>query len=507
MLGNKVRPYINVQFSGYPESKVPAELIPMLVLNSQYNNKERISRKERTSLEVSITENGPQMTSQVGNSILLKDGNLKLAIPSIELARALFLHNVHLTRTALRPNGLQGMAFIDTDKSETIIRFHKLSDYPLKNLDSKDACEHIRWLLLNRDAKRSFNSIYQHLIEEKSANWKFSFSPPPLKGWGFRLFGEYDQEDTMLFYVEEIKRVRTPYFDYGKKVTISHPKKRKLISVEPSNGNRPEVNRSDPDPQLDFRATPGTQKKRDIVSEEGFRFICDSDDEVKVLPGNDQRRVTPTVNMNEEPKSDISGVGHASDGGSAQELDWAINRDYVDEPPPPEEPQQTAPTDNFQVFEKVIKQLMELPDYELHSTQCLVMPKPDNNSLIYINKITQEPRTYHCAYFSYQKNPLVIIEVDISDIKDKHKLGSRLFGFSENGNEGLMHVMKACSEKGVHWESTVNQEYCSVVVEIKHPFRVKFRNGESVVRTESEYSLAWLKKLDKAVRKAMVTIA
>lgn len=219
----------------------------MLVLNSQYNNKERISRKERTSLEVSITENGPQMTSQVGNSILLKDGNLKLAIPSIELARALFLHNVHLTRTALRPNGLQGMAFIDTDKSETIIRFHKLSDYPLKNLDSKDACEHIRWLLLNRDAKRSFNSIYQHLIEEKSANWKFSFSPPPLKGWGFRLFGEYDQEDTMLFYVEEIKRVRTPYFDYGKKVTISHPKKRKLISVEPSNGNRPEVNRSDPD--------------------------------------------------------------------------------------------------------------------------------------------------------------------------------------------------------------------------------------------------------------------
>lgn len=504
VLGNKVRPYINVQFSGYPESKVPAELIPMLVLNSQYNNKERISRKERTSLEVSITENGPQMTSQVGNSILLKDGNLKLAIPSIELARALFLHNVHLTRTALRPNGLQGMAFIDTDKSETIIRFHKLSDYPLKNLDSKDACEHIRWLLLNRDAKRSFNSIYQHLIEEKTANWKFSFSPPPLKGWGFRLFGEYDQEDTMLFHVEEIKRVRTPYFDYGKKVTISHPKKRKLISVEPSNGNRPEVNRSDPDPQLDFRATPGTQRKRDIVSEEGFRFICDSDDEVKVLPGNDQRRVTPTVNMNEEPKSDVSGVGHASDGGSAQELDWAINRDDCGEPDVPEEPKEVAPTSNFHIFEKVIKRLMMLPEYEHQSTQCLAMPKPDNGSLIYINKFTQEPRTYHCAYFYYQQIPLVIIEVDISDISAKHKLGSRLFAFRESGNKGLKYVMKACSEKGVHWNSEINEEYCSIVMKIKHPSRTKVADGASVFRTESEYQCAWVETFDRSIKRAVI---
>lgn len=477
----------------------------MLVLNSQYSNKQRISSQKSSSVEFRVTGND-QKISTVTNSVVVNDGNLRAVIPFLELARTLFLHNVHLARTALRPNGLQGMATVETTQDETIIRFHRSSDYPLKNLDSKSACAHIRWLLLNPDAKRSFNSIYQELLLDKRSAWTFRFSPPPLKGWRFKLLGEFDQKDSMLFHVEEIKRVNTPYFDYGTKVSISHPKKRESIPVEPNNGKRPEVNRSDPDPQLDLQALPGTTRKRDVVSEEGFRFVCDSGDDVKVLPGEEQAHVTPIVNMNEELKSDVTGVGHAVNGGSAQELDWALNREDNDEPTSFEEPRLVAPTDNFQVFENVIKKLMLLPNYEHYSTQCLAMPKPDNNSLVYKNKFTQEPRTYHCAYFSYLNNPLVIIEVDISDIKDKRKLGSRLFGFSESGKEGLMHVMKACSEKGVRWDASMNREHCSVVVEINHPARTKVVDGESYHRTESEYEAAWLRKFDKAVRKAMVTI-
>ncbi|HGO5303880.1 TPA: hypothetical protein ACK21Z_004717 [Vibrio harveyi] len=52
----------------------------------------------------------------------------------------------------------------------------------------------------------------------------------------------------------------------------------------------------------------------------------------------------------------------------------------------------------------------------------------------------------------------------------------------------------------------MNQEYCSVVVEINHPSKTKIVDGESTPRTEIEYEAAWLKKFDKAVRKAMVTI-
>lgn len=495
-----------MQFSGHPESHVPAELIPMLVLNSHYSNKERTVPHEREIIEIKVTEGFQRTYLNKTNSVILREGNFKVVISCMELARAIFLHNVHLTRTALRPNGLQGMAIVDDIGKECIIRFNRMSDYPLKNLDSKRACKHLRWLLLNPDARRSFNSIYQQLQQDESTSWSFNFSPPPLTNWRFKLAGEYDKHDQTLFHVEEIKTVYSSSFNYEKRVSIYHPKKVDVISVEPSNGKRPEVNRSDPDPQLDFQATPGKYRKHDVVSEEGFRFYCDTEDDANVLPSKRLSIVTPSVNPAEEPKPDVSAVGHGTAAGEAQELDWAINRDDHDEPTlpeEPEEPEEVAPTDNFHIFEKVIKQLMTLPDYEHISTQCLAIPKPDNSSMIYKNKHTQDARTFHCAYFSYQEIPLVIIEVDISDINEKHKLGSRLFGFSEDGKEGLMHVMKACSEKGVHWDSSVNQEHCSVVVEIKHPSRTKKVDGESVFRTESEYETAWIEAFDRAVKRSL----
>ncbi|MFG0605167.1 hypothetical protein ACF8CX_05435 [Vibrio mimicus] len=504
VLNNKVRPYINVQFSGFPKSRVPAELIPMLVVNSHYSNKERKVPHKREIIDIKVSDNFQRASSSKSHSIILKEGNLKFVVPCIELARALFLHNVHLTRTALRPNGLLGMAVVDDIGKECFIRFNRSSDYPLKNLNSKDACKHLRWLLLNPEATRSFNSIYSKLQQDDSTEWNFNFEPPPLKNWRFKLAGEYDESDPMLFHVEEIKTVYSSSFNYGKKVSIYHPKKVDVIPVEPSNRKRPEINRTDPDPQLDFEATPGSHRKRDVFSEEGFRFVCDTEDEVTVSPGKALSRVAPNVNTTEEPKPDTSGVGHGTANGSAQELDWAINRSDCDDPTNPEAPKEVAPTGNFQLFEKVIKQLMKLPDYAHKGTQCLAMPKPDNASLIYKNKLTQEARTFHCAYFYYRQTPLVIIEVDISDINDKHSLGSRLFGFSESGKEGLVHVMKACSEKGVRWDAKVNEEHCSVVVEIKHPFRTKKVEGETVLRTESEYETAWVETLDRAVKRALI---
>ncbi|NMS01865.1 hypothetical protein HKB36_02305, partial [Vibrio parahaemolyticus] len=136
-----------------------------------------------------------------------------------------------------------------------------------------------------------------------------------------------------------------------------------------------------------------SHRKRDVFSEEGFRFVCDSEDEVTVSPGKALSRVAPNVNTTEKPKPDVSGVGHGTANGSEQELDWAINRSDCDDSTIPETPKEVAPTDNFQLFEKVIKQVMRLPGYEHKGTQCLAMPKPDNASLIYKNKLTQEDRT------------------------------------------------------------------------------------------------------------------
>ncbi|WP_282177309.1 hypothetical protein [Vibrio nereis] len=225
VLNNKIRPYIDVQFSGFPKSSVPAELIPMLVVNSHYSNKERTVPHKREIIDMKISDDFQRASSNKSHSIILREGNLKVVLPCIELARALFLHNVHLTRTALRPNGLLGMAVVDDSGEECFIRFNRSSDYPLKNLNSKDACKHLRWLLLNPEATRSFNSIYSKLQQDENSEWSFNFEPPPLKNWRFKLAGEYDESDPMLFHVEEIKTVYSSSFNYGKKSRYTIQKK------------------------------------------------------------------------------------------------------------------------------------------------------------------------------------------------------------------------------------------------------------------------------------------
>ncbi|WMO18627.1 hypothetical protein [Vibrio alginolyticus] len=201
----------------------------MLVANSHYSNKERKVPHKREIIEIKISDNFQRAYSNKSHSIILREGNLKTVVPCIELARALFLHNVHLTRTALRPNGLLGMAVVDDTGKECFIRFNRSSDYPLKNLNSKDACKHLRWLLLNPEATRSFNSIYSKLQQDESTEWNFNFEPPALKNWRFKLAGEYDESDPMLFHVEEIKTVYSSSFNYGKKSRYTIQKKSMLF--------------------------------------------------------------------------------------------------------------------------------------------------------------------------------------------------------------------------------------------------------------------------------------
>lgn len=161
MFNNKVKPYISVQFSSYPVSYVPAELIPMLVINSRYYNKKRIPTKGRDSLDFVVTDRIQHISPSVqANVIILRNGKLKVAVSCLELARALFLHSPHLTRTAFRPNGLHGMATADETHDISTIRFNRFSDYPLTNLQSNSACQHLIWLMFDPEKRRKALTVF-----------------------------------------------------------------------------------------------------------------------------------------------------------------------------------------------------------------------------------------------------------------------------------------------------------------------------------------------------------
>lgn len=101
-------------------SHIPADLVPMLVVGSSYENKQRIASEGLEQLPFRI--NGIVTTSRddAGNWFYFQsaDGN-RFKIRHLELARALFLHNSQLTRTAFRPDGLSGLASIEDGDGES----------------------------------------------------------------------------------------------------------------------------------------------------------------------------------------------------------------------------------------------------------------------------------------------------------------------------------------------------------------------------------------------------
>ncbi|MCG9731115.1 hypothetical protein L1D44_15040 [Shewanella sp. Isolate13] len=499
-LNNKIKPLIDIKFSGHPNISVPAEVISMLVMNSQYENKKRIPATDRTILEVYCDGPLRKTNSALGpNNVIFIDGNIRVVIPCLELARTLFLHNFHLTRTALRPNGLNGMALSTENAEFSTIRFNRMSDYPLTNLNSKSACKHLIWLMFDKAARKSFDSIYASLQASQEPLWRFDFEPPPLNGWYLKLAGNYDEHDKSLFYVIEIKGVYHPKFDYPKIVYIYHPTKKEVIPIEPSNGFRPEVPPSDPDPQLNLQAILGGHRKRDVVSEEGFSFTLGDEIYSEVMPGKAEQRVTPIVDNEQIPTPEESAVGHGAQAGNAQELDWAINRSDANEPEIDQELKIAASTSQFLLFEQAIELLMKLPDYQHVATHCMELPKPTNSSTMYLNKHTRQPRTFHCAQFTFRLIPLMIVEVDLSDYPKKRRLGSRLFGFTGDAEAGFIAIMQACSDAGVRWNRVVNDEHTCIAKLIKHPVESITVGKKKQSKSQQEYLVTWLNNIDKSI--------
>lgn len=470
----------------------------MLVQNSTYDNKKRSAPSNQQTYKFIADGTLYRFNDQHGRNLaVLTDGSVRVVVSLLELARTIFLENIHLTRTALRPNGLAGMALADESGDVSTIRFNRMSDYPLTNLRSNKAKHHLVWLLFDKDARRSFGSIYQSLLDSETSEWHFDFIPPNLKGWNIAMLGAFSESDPALFHADEIIGLHNPYFEYLKPVDIYHPSHREAISIDPVGGKRPEINRPDPDPQLNIPQIPKIGRKLDLVNEMGFSFTFGSGMNVRVQPGKELKRVSPIVKEDSNVVPSEAGVGHATEDGAAQELDYGLNRDDSDH-----EIKLAETTERFNLFKMVIADLVSQVGYQHISTTCYELPKPRNGKGAYINKKTGKPRVFHVAQFYYSGWPLMVIEVDIEDLRPKHTLSTRVFGFHGDSEAGFNAVMQSCADAGVHWNADVIDEHCSVFGVVKHPnktTKVEEGKDDKRLRTDKEYHDAWVAVLHNVV--------
>jgi len=173
----------------------------------------------------------------------LIDEDVQIFLPQFELARALFFHNAYLSRTAMEPDCLNAEYDVQRSGLE-LVRINVLpsSSFPLTLLNDCGPRRLLSWLLLDQDARTSFESIgrYQKLNGyDKNGYrlWHFQFDPPKLLGVRFEVRGHFDRENKCLL-VYEIAGVRDIKADIPEVVEIYHPEFKENVRGQGSGGAR-----------------------------------------------------------------------------------------------------------------------------------------------------------------------------------------------------------------------------------------------------------------------------
>lgn len=134
-------------------------------------------------------------------------------LPQLELARVLFLHTAYLSRLSLIHNGLSQEFDVrrENEFNKVWINILPTSSLPLKARSDDALRQRLVWILLDDEARRSFDSIAINQLENgyntnKYRLWDFQFDPPSLAGAELTLRGHY-QPDLNAFFVYEIDSI------------------------------------------------------------------------------------------------------------------------------------------------------------------------------------------------------------------------------------------------------------------------------------------------------------
>ncbi|HDZ5419708.1 TPA: transcriptional regulator [Vibrio harveyi] len=168
----------------------------------------------------------------------------KLIIPQLELARVLFYASSYLSRASLMSSRLLTDFKVEVNTKEDYANIEVLqtSNFPPSAFNDSATRAMLSWLLLDSNAKRSFESIFRYFNVEKERDvhvgfkrWLFHFEPPQMSGWSFSYKGRLDASGCY-FLVEKITDIDTqmPSRIYFHNPSFSHPDE----GQEPTTGGK-----------------------------------------------------------------------------------------------------------------------------------------------------------------------------------------------------------------------------------------------------------------------------
>ncbi|WP_417439885.1 Tn7-like element transposition protein TnsE [Idiomarina abyssalis] len=147
----------------------------------------------------------------------LPDG-ITIYLPQFELARALFFHNAYFSRACLEHGILQNEFSVEhdaTNSEHAVITVLPNSTCPDNVFSDPGYRRYLAWLLLDNDARLSYESISKAQLESGFNRgsyriWNFEFEPPSLKGASLKVRGNLDTETNTLLVYEITELIDIP---------------------------------------------------------------------------------------------------------------------------------------------------------------------------------------------------------------------------------------------------------------------------------------------------------
>ena len=391
-------------------------------------------------------------------------GGITYWLPKFELARKLFFHASFLSRASFEPNGLDMLFTVIRDAGVIHIKTPAKTGAPACLLQNEAYRNHLSWLLLNQDAKRSFESIWQCLNEGMPKNTtgylrrQFDFHPPScVSGVELVALGPLDWESKDML-IWEIKSLKGLEWSCLQEIQFHHPALK--LSVSGGLGGNQTPNTMGGIVELDGNVD---------TNEDKVRQLLDMPIEEFTFRGYRQTRAIYEGQRASRFGQKLEGEALPGDGTLLGLCDDVTGGDIAPgELQQLEEPQEEQEFPNrFELLQKVIHEMAGQSDIELLSMVVRPLPLVPRRGYHLMEDGT--PRCYLKAHFRLKTGlERFLLEVDTTD--NKKRLSTRILQIKPTVAPMLAVtlILKDTLQASLRWPASIDT-FCDVNEPIHHP--------------------------------------
>ncbi len=460
---------INLDFSGKASKSVQFSAAPILarrrILNATSGNKKSGLSRHLTIANAThwklaklndcpAYHKAPKGRDHAQLCFVADAADRKVYIPQLELARVLFFHDPFLARLSLQHNALAEDFFVDLNSEGQTIYVREGAEYPVHYFNGDDNRRFLSWVLMDSDARRSFESISANLLLNQTRkgdydHWNFSFSPPPLFGVELEMTG-WDDRDSGTFFVWEIHEVNGLPSDIEGEVDFLHPKYERQVGGKPVKGN-------------------GLKGEVPELFELNDDELSDTDKATMALMSDTVKTSFKTPFITNRIAKKLKPVNTFTGDGDKEMLDKGLSANEKEETgnlPGGAWNNLDDQTDDthlylskFQSFSDAIKCLEAQHQCRIVISKIFKLPKRDSSKKnLHMLEDTQNPRCMNLVEIEYKGGAITLLEIDTSD--DAAKLSTMMLLISSSGwlSDNMSRILQGIMKKSLGWPTNIFKE-------------------------------------------------